>query len=204
MSSARAASPHGAEAPSGPASADPRARRTRRRVFDAVERLVMQEDGGRAEGIAVSDIVREAGISRSSFYAHFEDASAVASALLREDLVVADVAAATMKDRSMTIGVAVNQAAISSGEIESTTAPAGGHSAYRWTSSADGVETAHRRVLFGAWQPRAEGGVQSGRRGTASSAAAHAVAVTASADPARIDSLLDSIDFDVIAATLAR
>ncbi|NRG42757.1 TetR/AcrR family transcriptional regulator [Rathayibacter sp. VKM Ac-2835] len=100
MSSARAASPHGAEAPSGPASADPRARRTRRRVFDAVERLVMQTDGGRAEGIAVSDIVREAGISRSSFYAHFEDASAVASALLREDLVVADVSAPDLQDES--------------------------------------------------------------------------------------------------------
>ena len=42
----------------------------------------MQTDGGRAEGIAVSDIVREAGISRSSFYSHFEDAAAVASALL--------------------------------------------------------------------------------------------------------------------------
>ncbi|TCL83810.1 MULTISPECIES: TetR/AcrR family transcriptional regulator [unclassified Rathayibacter] len=102
MSSARAASPHGVEAPvtPGPASADPRTRRTRRRVFDAVERLVMQTDGGRAEGIAVSDIVREAGISRSSFYSHFEDAAAVASALLREDLVVADVAAPDPADGS--------------------------------------------------------------------------------------------------------
>ncbi|MBF4462414.1 MULTISPECIES: TetR/AcrR family transcriptional regulator [unclassified Rathayibacter] len=92
MTSARLASTHAAESPTAPGSGDPRARRTRRRVFDAVERLVMQSDGERAEGIAVSDIVREAGISRSSFYAHFDDAAAVASALLREDLVLADVA----------------------------------------------------------------------------------------------------------------
>ncbi|AZZ55127.1 TetR/AcrR family transcriptional regulator [Rathayibacter iranicus] len=98
MSSVRLASVHAADHSSAPGlahpgSADPRTRRTRTRVFDAVERLVMQSGGERAEGIAVSDIVREAGISRSSFYAHFDDAAAVASALLREDLVVADVAA---------------------------------------------------------------------------------------------------------------
>ncbi|QHC70238.1 TetR/AcrR family transcriptional regulator [Rathayibacter sp. VKM Ac-2801] len=100
MTSARLASVPAAESPSVLGSADPRARRTRGRVFDAVERLVMQSDGERAEGIAVSDIVREAGISRSSFYAHFDDAAGVASALLRQDLVVADVAAGDPADSS--------------------------------------------------------------------------------------------------------
>lgn len=103
MTSARPASLHGVDSQS--ASADPRARRTRRLVFDAVERLVMQTDGERAEGIAVSDIVREAGISRSSFYAHFEDAAAVAAALLREDLVVADVAEGDAEDRTGSIAL---------------------------------------------------------------------------------------------------
>jgi hypothetical protein len=51
---------------------------------------------------------------------------------------------------------------------------------------------------------RAEGGVESQRRGTHSSSAAHAVAVTVAADPARLDSLLTSIDFGEIAATVAR
>lgn len=105
MSSVRLASVHPADHPSSsgvahPGSADPRSRRTRGRVFDAVERLVMQSGGERAEGIAVSDIVREAGISRSSFYAHFDDAAAVASALLREDLLVADVTAGDAGDRT--------------------------------------------------------------------------------------------------------
>ncbi|MWV49807.1 TetR family transcriptional regulator [Rathayibacter sp. VKM Ac-2803] len=100
MTSARLASLPGAEHPLSPRAGDPRSRRTRRRVFDAVERLVMQAEGERAEGIAVSDIVREAGISRSSFYAHFDDAAHVASALIREDLVVAEVAGADATDGS--------------------------------------------------------------------------------------------------------
>ncbi|QHC66583.1 TetR family transcriptional regulator [Rathayibacter sp. VKM Ac-2759] len=100
MTSARLASLPGAEPHLSPRAGDPRARRTRRRVFDAVERLVMQAEGERAEGIAVSDIVREAGISRSSFYAHFDDAADVASALLREDLVIAEVAGGDAEDRT--------------------------------------------------------------------------------------------------------
>jgi hypothetical protein len=44
----------------------------------------------------------------------------------------------------------------------------------------------------------------SGRGGTASSAAAHAISLSVDADPGRIDSLLGSIDFAAIAATLTR
>lgn len=104
----------------------------------------------------------------------------------------------------MSIDIRVNGGAVSNADMQSTAPPAGTHSAYRWTTAADGVETAHALVLFGAWQPRAEGGVQSQRRGTTSPAAAHALAVTAQADPARLDALLASIDFGAIAATLAR
>jgi len=114
------------------------------------------------------------------------------------------VAKATMQDRTMSIGIAVNPGGISNAEMKKSQAPAGAHSAYRWTTSADGVSEGHALLLFGAWQPRAEGGVESQRRGTHSSSAAHAVAVTVAADPARLDSLLTSIDFGEIAATVAR
>jgi hypothetical protein len=114
------------------------------------------------------------------------------------------VAKATMQDRTMSIGIRVNPGAISNADMKKSQAPAGAHSAYRWTTSADGVSEGHALVLFGAWQPRAQGGVESQRRGTQSSAAAHAVAVRVAADPARLDSLLASIDFGAIAATLAR
>ena len=114
------------------------------------------------------------------------------------------VAKATMQDRTMSIGIRVNPGAISNAEMKKSLAPTGAHSAYRWTTSADGVSEGHALVLFGAWQPRAPGGLVSQRRGTQSSAAAHAVAVRVAADPARLDSLLASIDFGAIAATLAR
>ena len=118
--------------------------------------------------------------------------------------MIADVAKATMGDRTMSIAIAVNPGVVSNSKMQKAAAPAGAHSAYRWSTSADGVKEGHAVVLLGAWQPRAEGGVASQRRGTSSSSAAHAVAVTVQADPARLDSLLDSIDFGAIAATVAR
>ena len=118
--------------------------------------------------------------------------------------MIADVAKATMGDRTMSIAIAVNPGVVSNSKMQKAAAPAGAHSAYRWSTSADGVKEGHAVVLLGAWQPSAEGGVASQRRGTSSSSAAHAVAVTVQADPARLDSLLDSIDFGAIAATVAR
>ena len=113
------------------------------------------------------------------------------------------VAKATMQDRTMSIDIRVNPGGISNSEMKKSQAPAQAHSAYRWTTSADGVSEGHALLLFGAWQPRGQGGVASQRRGTHSSSAAHAVAVTVAADPARLDSLLTSIDFGAIAATVA-
>jgi hypothetical protein len=121
-----------------------------------------------------------------------------------DQALVESVAATTMKDRIMSIGVSVNAGAVSNADMQSVEAPAGAQAAYRWTTTADGVETAHALMLFGAWQPRVQGGVESLRRGAASSAAAHALVVTVDADPARLESLLGSIDVGAIAATLAR
>jgi hypothetical protein len=109
-----------------------------------------------------------------------------------------------MQDRTMSIGISVNPGGISDSDMQSVAPFAGAQSAYRWTDTADSVSTAHVLLLFGAWRPREGGGVTSGRRGTASSSAAHAIAVRVEADPGRIDSLLATIDFGALAATLAR
>lgn len=61
---------------------DPRARRTRSAIFEAVEALGAQSSDRAEPDITVSDIVRVAGISRSSFYAHFDDVADVAAGLL--------------------------------------------------------------------------------------------------------------------------
>jgi hypothetical protein len=114
------------------------------------------------------------------------------------------VARTTMQDRTMSIGISVNPGSVSNANMTRATAPAGAHSAYRWSTSHEGITEAHALVLFGAWQPRGEGGMASQRRGNTPSAAAHAVAVTVDADPARLDSLMSSIDFGAIAAMVAR
>lgn len=144
----------------------------------------------------VDAIQREMDVVSKQFEAIFAEGN--------DQAIVESVVQATTHDRTMSIAIRANEGAISNSDMQSAAPLAGAHSAYRWTTSSDGVETARVLLLFGAWQPRAEGGVQSQRRGSASSAAAHALAVTVEADPARLDSLLGSIDFAAIAATLAR
>ncbi|SKA81887.1 transcriptional regulator, TetR family [Agreia bicolorata] len=77
---------------SADAPADPRAARTRQGILAAVSRLHAAD----ADDISVSDIVREAKISRSSFYAHFSSLDDLAVALLRQEF--ASVAAPNRGD----------------------------------------------------------------------------------------------------------
>jgi AcrR family transcriptional regulator len=63
------------------APADPRAARTRQGILAAVARLHSSD----VDDISVSHIVREAKISRSSFYAHFASLDDLAVALLRQE-----------------------------------------------------------------------------------------------------------------------
>ncbi|MBF4569447.1 TetR/AcrR family transcriptional regulator [Plantibacter sp. VKM Ac-2880] len=58
---------------------DPRAERTRQTIFDAVATIL----ASRPERVSVGDIVRVAGISRSSFYAHFSSLDDLTAAYLR-------------------------------------------------------------------------------------------------------------------------
>ncbi|MGO2660368.1 TetR/AcrR family transcriptional regulator [Mycetocola reblochoni] len=57
---------------------DPRSERTQTAVFEAVERLARS----RADDISVAEVVRESGISRSTFYAHFSGMDDLASGYL--------------------------------------------------------------------------------------------------------------------------
>jgi AcrR family transcriptional regulator len=59
-------------------SPDPRATRSREQILDAVRRL----DSARSAEITVAELAREAGLSKSSFYAHFSSVDEVAVALL--------------------------------------------------------------------------------------------------------------------------
>lgn len=81
------------------APADPRAARTRQGILTAVARLHAADTAD----ISVSDIVREAKISRSSFYAHFSSLDDLAVALLRQEF--ASVAAPNTPTPGATSGL---------------------------------------------------------------------------------------------------
>lgn len=49
---------------------DPRAKRTRKMIIDAFAKLLQNKN---AESITVKELVTEAGLSRATFYLHFED-----------------------------------------------------------------------------------------------------------------------------------
>ena len=63
-----------------PVPDDARAARTQRQIFEAFADLVQRE---RYDAFAVSDIVKEAGIGRSTFYEHFRDKDSVLRMSLR-------------------------------------------------------------------------------------------------------------------------
>lgn len=121
-----------------------------------------------------------------------------------DQAIQATIAKATTQDRTMDVAVSINSGAYPETGARRVTGPAGAHSTYRWTTTEASVSQAHALVLFGNWRPRDGGGLEVQRRGTASPAAPHAIAVRVDADPARIDSLMNSIDFGAIAGSVVR
>jgi hypothetical protein len=110
------------------------------------------------------------------------------------------IAAIQMQDRTIEIAIAVNPSSVWSNDLESTAAPAGAHAAFRGQTADGGVTTGHMLVLLGGWRPREDGGLELVKRGSASSAAAHGIAVNVTADPARLDAVLSTIAFGDLAA----
>jgi hypothetical protein len=112
------------------------------------------------------------------------------------------LAALIYQGREMGIGVSINPGWVSDADLQSTPAPTGAHSALRGETTHEGITTATAVVLIGNWQRIAGGGLQSIPRTAAPSTAAHAIVVSLTADPARLDALVDSIDFGALAALL--
>lgn len=115
---------------------------------------------------------------------------------------MAALGGALNQDRTMEIAVAINPGPVATEGMQSMSTPAGAHAAFRSETDRDGVTTAEMLVLLGGWQPGAGGGLQVQRRGGAPAAAAHAMAVRVTADPARLDSLLDAVDFAALGALM--
>ncbi|WP_160100968.1 TetR/AcrR family transcriptional regulator [Rhodococcus sp. T7] len=79
-------------------SRDPRVPRTRAKIFDAVESLVARNE----EPISVPAIVREAGISKTSFYSHFASFDELALQIVeRAYLQLAEINEAVRSDSTL-------------------------------------------------------------------------------------------------------
>lgn len=110
------------------------------------------------------------------------------------------------RDLHMSISVRVNETAVplTSGAANFPLPP-GASVAQRWTRPADAEKSAegHALVLFGGWN-RAEQTKRwmPARRANAVPTAAHVISVEVVGDPARIDPLLQEIDFKSLATAL--
>ncbi|MFC4224733.1 TetR/AcrR family transcriptional regulator [Lysinibacter cavernae] len=79
------------------ATSDPRSERTRQLVFGAVQQLMSSG----AQAVSVSDIVRAAGISRSSFYTHFGGLDELATSFLRAQIAAISASGTDLLESSV-------------------------------------------------------------------------------------------------------
>ena len=185
------------------AGADLRAQQEARQP--QMEALMIRLEG---LGAQMADAAQKGDASRNDALAReFEQIQKELEALLASgntEALVEQVAVATMKDVTMSIAVQVNPTGVGRGDMQPAAPPSGARAAYAWPESDGGIDTAHTLVLLGAWQPRSDNGIASQLAGKSAIAAAHAMAIDVAADPARLESLLGSIDFSALAAAVAR
>jgi hypothetical protein len=107
------------------------------------------------------------------------------------------------RDFEMTIAVSVNPAPQPIGPGATAIAPAArAKLAQRWHVETEHESTDRALYLFGAWTAGANGKWKSGIRAGATPAAAHAISVLVSGDPARVTSTIPTIKFPVIEAAV--
>lgn len=112
------------------------------------------------------------------------------------------------RDLHMSISVRVNETAVPlTNGAANLPLPPGASVAQRWTRPANAEKSAegHALVLFGGWN-RAEQTKRwmPARRANAVPTAAHVISVEVVGDPARIDPLLQGIDFNSLATVLTK
>ncbi len=111
-------------------------------------------------------------------------------------------AASAMQDVEMSIVFEINPGYTAIADMQPYAAPPGARRAFRGNRSENGVTRAHSVVLLGEWRTRSDGALEPIPRAGASPAAAQALAIHATADPARIDALMSSVDVGAAAAVL--
>jgi hypothetical protein len=107
------------------------------------------------------------------------------------------------RDFEMTISVNVNPRSESVGEgAKAIAPPARAKSAHRWHVENEHESTDRALYLFGAWSAGASGTWSAGSRAGAPPAAAHAISVLVSGDPARVTKVVPTIKFPAFEAAV--
>jgi hypothetical protein len=111
------------------------------------------------------------------------------------------------RDLEMSISVRVNPGLQSQDSSARNIAlPPGAFAAARWDEVGDPerADQGHSLVLLGKWTRKPDGRWAQVPRPNTSPTAAHAIAITVLADPNRMDSTLQAIDFKSLSAALAK
>jgi hypothetical protein len=83
--------------------------------------------------------------------------------------------------------------------------PAGATSAFRWSTTSGDAQEDQVLVFFGEWQTSPEGFLRPVRPGSSANLVKpHAMTVQVTAHASRIAAIIDAIDFEALAATLAK
>ncbi len=102
------------------------------------------------------------------------------------------------RDVTMTISVRMNEMALQrNADATNFTPPAGASIAQRWIQAGDAAtaDEGHALVLFGTWRTGPPTRWTAPPRAGAVPTAAHVIAVEFTGDPARIDPMVQAIDF---------
>jgi len=106
------------------------------------------------------------------------------------------------RDQVMTITVTVNPRGESATEGEPIPPPAGAQSAFRSSSTREGIEEDTAIVLLGTWAPGSYGTLAPVPRAGAAAPEVQGISVRLTADPGRVDANLNAIDFAALAGLL--
>jgi hypothetical protein len=109
------------------------------------------------------------------------------------------------RDLEMSIAVRINAAAESqSSDAGSLALPPGAFAALRWNTTGESVDQGHALILFGKWTRTEKVRWNPVHRPNVAVTAAHVISVNVIADPNRLASTVQSIDFKSLAAAVAR
>lgn len=109
------------------------------------------------------------------------------------------------RDFEMSISVQINPGVEGpEAGAQNLTLPVGAFAAYRWDTSDENADTGHALFLYGKWIRNAQGRLMPVGRANVAATAANAMAVKVTADPNRLPSLLQAIDFQTLSTALAK